>query len=432
MRRMLILVMMLALLGPTPGLAASGLAGTACKAGTKSRSVAGKLLQCKRVKSKWLWTVVPKSAVQPKPISTPLPNVSPSPSTAPDLSKSELITSSAQFLPIESCRAVDLTQRPHDAQGFPRPGNVLSGSSSARILVLPFSVSDKSFTDDDLRDLKSAMESTAAFYTRVSYGQLKLAVDYADRSQWIAMPKSADDYGLISPRPQQNNEAFVREIIAAASSTINFDRYDSIILESARWTESGGGQGFVGETFPAASGTARRINLHWGNAAQRSSTIRHELGHTLFGLEDLYLFKGYGTPFHAWDIMSGDGLVEGDFSGWNKFLIGWLAEQNIACVGTAATLYLAPLRTSSEKPQLALIPVMRGVTVAVEARYESRSTAIPGALVYVVDSRIQHGEGPISSIQNLLKQGESIDRWQWRIKVLESNETGLLVSMERI
>lgn len=298
--------------------------------------------------------------------------------------------------------------------------------------MLPFSVSDKSFTDNDFRDLKSAIASTQDFYTRVSYGQLKLEVEYADRSQWIVMPKTADEYGLIRPRPQQNNELFVREVISSASPSINFDRYDSIILESPRWSESGGGQGFVGETFPAATGTARRINFHFGNAAQRVSTIRHELGHTLFGLEDLYQFRGYGRPFYAWDVMSGDGLNEGDFSGWNKFLIGWLSSENIRCTDQSSIHYLAPLRSLTDQPKLVLIPLLSGVTLALEARFETRSASIPGALVYVIDSRIQHGEGPISSETGLLPQGRSIDRWQWRIKVLEANETGLLVSLEKI
>lgn len=370
--------------------------------------------------------------------SRPAPPVNVIPATVPptDLSLDSRITTTEGLLDLGHCRAPDMTPRPGDGQGFPRPANAMPPTGTVRILVLPFSTRDYEFSATDLGRLKSALAETRDFYRRVSDGRIELAFDYADSPQWVRLPGTADDYNLINKRPQQNNMVMVEEIFRLASASIDFDAYDSVILESTRWSSSGGGQGFSGERFPAPTGTAKRVNLHFGNAVQNVDTIRHELGHTLFGLEDLYVFLNdrrpsvpNPTPFYNWDIMSGSGPIEADFSGWNKFLIGWLNGDNVVCrSGEVAetTHHLVP-PGSMAKPRLLLVPVEPGVTLAIEARMANAYTTVPGALVYLVDSRIQHGDGPISSLRAPLNTGETATMSGYSIRLLDANATGILV-----
>ena len=60
----------------------------------------------------------------------------------------------------------------------------------------------------------------------------------------------------------------------------------------------------------------------------------HELGHSMFGLEDLYLFrenKAEWLPSElkvmAWDIMASSSSEV--LSNWNRLLMGWITDSEI-------------------------------------------------------------------------------------------------------
>lgn len=424
MRRAAAGVLVLCLLAVPNAVSAADLSGTGCKAGAKQKRLSSITYVCVKQRGKWTWQ---KQALTPATRSA----------AAVDLSQDKRIALAADLAPIEQCKAIDVTPQPHNSQGFPRPDNALPGMGTYRLLVLPFSTSDYTFTPGDLDRLKQAIETTRAFYTRVSYGQSDLQVRYASPDQWVRLSGTANQYNLINRAPQQHNEALLREIIAGAPATVNFDEYDGVIVESPLFGGLGGGEGFIGETFTAKTGVAKRINLHFGPAVQKSATIRHELGHTLFGLEDLYVFLNATRPsvpdplpFKGWDIMSSGDAADADFSGWNKFLIGWLSDSQVRCVrpeAPASVHFLGLLGSRDASPKLLLVPLEAGVTLAVEARTSSRPTV--GALVYLIDSRIQHGDGPISAPGSLHGNGEVTFVAGVRLQVLATSDAGVLVQL---
>jgi hypothetical protein len=72
-----------------------------------------------------------------------------------------------------------------------------------------------------------------------------------------------------------------------------------------------------------------------------------------------------------------------------------------------------------------------GVTIGVEVR--QRSSYLPrGVLVYKVDSRINHGDGPITAQNELLSEGKSLDIDGWRITALAEGIEGMLVKVEKV
>jgi hypothetical protein len=72
-----------------------------------------------------------------------------------------------------------------------------------------------------------------------------------------------------------------------------------------------------------------------------------------------------------------------------------------------------------------------GVTIGVEVR--QRSSNLPrGVLVYKVDSRINHGDGPITAQSELLSEGKSLDIDGWRISALTEGLEGMLVKVEKV
>lgn len=78
-------------------------------------------------------------------------------------------------------------------------------------------------------------------------------------------------------------------------------------IETTRYPGWGVGQAFLGQKFSTQNGFAKGVSLETAMAAGNFQTLAHELGHTLFGLEDLYLFQGSSgaNPTESWDMMGG-------------------------------------------------------------------------------------------------------------------------------
>jgi hypothetical protein len=89
------------------------------------------------------------------------------------------------------------------------------------------------------------------------------------------------------------------------------------------------------------------------------------------------------------------------------------------------------LESLGKEPKLVLINLQVGVTIGVEVR--QRSSNLPrGVLVYKVDSRINHGDGPITAQSELLSEGNSLDIDGWRISALTEGLEGMLVKVEKV
>jgi M6 family metalloprotease-like protein len=253
-----------------------------------------------------------------------------------------------------------------------------------------------------------------------------------DKSKWLTIDRTAESYGLTNPRPQQNNTEALKEILSKVDPSINFDFYDGVTIETARYPGWGVGQAFLGQIFPTRNGSAKGVSLETAMAAGSFQTLAHELGHTLFGLEDLYLFQGSSgaNPAGPWDMMSSSSR---EFFGWSKFLNGWLDNQQVRCLSNQINTvhYLESLELASEKPKLIVLNLQVGVTIGVEVR-QSNNSSSRGVLVYKVDSRINHGEGPITAERELLYEGKSLVIDGWRVSALEEGAEGVLIKVEKV
>ena len=272
------------------------------------------------------------------------------------------------------------------------------------------------------------------FYAITSYGNVSIQFDFLEKNYWVDMGRSAASYNLVENKPQQNNIKVVEDALSMVDSSVNFDLYDGVVVESARFQSTGGGQGFPGQIFKTKTGQAKGVSLEFGNAVATFGVLAHEFGHSLFGLEDLYVFLNANRPSvpeplpaGVWDMMSNSSR---EFFGWNKFLNGWLTPTQIRCINIQeSTLhYLEDISISSNKPKLALINVQAGVTLAIETRTDLEGK---GVLVYKIDSRIAHGDGPISAQKKLLRSGESISLESWRIIVEDVDSDGSMIKLTK-
>lgn len=399
-------------------------AGAKCAKAGNTEVVKGKSYTCIKSGKKLVWS-------KGIPLSK-LPLVQ-----AIDLSKFTNITPSTELSAPEICKTVDITPGMTFSNGFPRPSFSLNGKTEIKLLVLPIIFDEIPFTNADLTNLESAIKSTSEFYSKMSYGRLKLIFEIPERELWVKLLKSAKSYGIIPNLPQQNNEIIAVDAIALADKQINLSSYQSVIIESGYSSLTSIGQGMGGKTFVGKTGSVVGATLEIGEAVGRASVISHELGHNLFGLEDLYVFLNSRRPTvpepqpaGKWDVMSEGGSLVPGFFGWNRLLMGWLPDSEIRCIKNqnSTTHFLSNIDNVTD-PKLVMINVASGITIAMESRVIDSKNQ--GLLVYKIDSNTNHGDGPISAEKNLLSMGESIKLDNWNISVSATSPSGLIVKVEK-
>jgi M6 family metalloprotease-like protein len=435
MKKLLLsLLLIFALIAPINASAAVK-TGAKCKKAGQTSTYAGKKFTCVKSGKKLVWN---KGVAIAKPRPVALPTPTPTPTLPSDLSTRSEITPTATLSDVAICRTPDLTTRSSGSNGFPRPQGSLYGKVNPKILFIPLSFSDTpEFSETDLARMESVLNEVKEFYKETSYGFVNLNFEILEKSKWLSIEKSAESYGLTNPRPQQNNTEALTEILTKVDSSVNFDLYDGVIIETARYSGRGVGQAFLGQKFPTQNGTAKGVSLETANAAGSFQTLAHELGHTLFGLEDLYVFlndqrpsvPGGANPAGSWDMMSNSSK---EFFGWSKFLSGWLESNQVRCITNQSPTshYLESLESLGQAPKLVLINLQVGVSIGVEVR--QRSYMPRGVLVYKVDSRINHGDGPITAQTELISEGKSLDIDGWRISALLEGANGMLVRVEKV
>ena len=397
--------------------------GGKCTKVGNSEVVKGKTYTCLKSGSKKTWV---RNTAPTKP-KVPI---------VVDLSKSPSLTPVADLSPIETCKTIDLTPRGAGSNGFPRPSNLANGKSEIKILALPIIFEEIPFTDTDLSKLQSALKQTSDFYAKASYNRIKLTFEIPTKNLWVKLTTSAKDYGILPNKPQQNNEIIVNDTFLLADQQIDFSKYDSVIIESGFSALTSVGQGFGGQVFSTKTGNINGATLEIGQAAGSANIIAHELGHSIYGLEDLYVFLNSQRPSvpepvpgGRWDVMS-DASSLNEFFGWNKLLMGWIKDEEVRCVQnqSSSTHYLSDF-SNSLGTKLLLINVKPGVTIAMESHNNYSSGQ--GLLVYKIDTNISHGDGPIAAEKLLLRKGEKKSIDNWNIELIDNTSTGLLVSVSK-
>jgi len=414
--------------------------GSKCKVQKQKVVYLGKTYTCIKSSKKLIWNKgVAVKTPTPNPTTTPTvtPTQTPTPSPVQldiDLSLDSRVTLTKDLSKNDSCKTQDLTSRSDVSNGFPRPGSALMAPKLVKILVLPVSFADFSFLENDLVKLKNATLITTEIYKKISFDKLNVEFVFPEKSEWITLARSAASYGIVENKPQQNNEIVVIDAIAASSSKIDFDIYDGVLIESGWFRSTGGGQGFPGRRYPTNHGIAKGVSFIFGQGVASWQTIAHELGHSLFGLEDLYVFLNSNrpsvpdpTPAGQWDMMSNSAP---DFFGWNKLLMGYLEDADFRCITNQSdtTHFISNINAAAGN-KLVLINLSEGRTLALEAR--STLDGSQGLLAYEIDSSINHGDGPIKAQKKLVEASQSLTLLGYELEVINANKTGLLVRVTK-
>lgn len=417
--------------------------GANCAKQGSTRIAGGLKFKCIKSGKKLVWSkgeTVKVAAPTPSPSPSPTPTQPSNSQVANSFSKDPRITALSDLSSNEICKTTDQTPDRGFANrillrnGFPRPEGSNYGAKNARVLLIPLSFTDRPFltspisssqTLSDLDLAKSAMVAIEKGFEELSAGRLRVKVDLLPETQWwrLNFPDSIKGgWGI-------NNMDEITRIVNDLFPKFEFKDYDSYIFITSNVATYSAQGGFDSDVKNSKSGRAN-LALMSGSLNQHQTFI-HELGHSLFAFEDLYLFSPIpmterdelSTP-EAWDLMAGPTLA---LLNWNRLLMGWLRDSEVRCVSnqTSTTHYLTSFQNNDE-PKLTLINLTEGVTIAAEVRDRGMDK---GLLIYMIDTYIPHGQAPIRTYNTLMTKGMKKSIYGWDISILENDKDGVLFNI---
>jgi M6 family metalloprotease-like protein len=283
-----------------------------------------------------------------------------------------------------------------------------------------------------------AIEEINDFYKSASYG--KLTFDWTVPNFFSRMPHEVGYYHLTSATFQTinpyDNINFLQDAVNVSDPKVDFSKFDLVIIFGPKQATTSQ----IGEHPGTRSGTNIKVFSKEGQVRNiqtsiakgfkhgytklgdyYSSGLIHEIGHEL-GLVDLYLYPNnqpnlYGAnnkysslgTFGPYDYMNSIGGPLPEPNGWNRWLLGFLDDDQVACLkpSESGTFQVENLGKAGVGLKLIVIKVNESEAILIESRrsdgYDySLSTVDEGLLVYKLDTKWTTGHGAFGLV---LKKG---------------------------
>lgn len=362
------------------------------------------------------------------------------------LATDERISKSADLSKVELCKTTDNTPNylknntKAYSNGFPRPSGFSTDKQRSRVLIIPLIFSNRPFFTEkvqvgqlfgsDLELLQSVLPRVKESLKELSVGRFEIDLEILPEADWWRF-KEEVPFGTTWGTDHSNE---MTRLIKLMDGKVDFNAYDSYVFVTGRSEGGKTSSAFIFNSIQTSKGEAKNFVLM--NASYNDAqTFVHELGHSMFALEDLYFFNqaaeatldpGTDVPL-KWDMMASS--TRASLLNWNRLLMGWVKDSEIRCLSDQqlSTHYLAQYKESKE-PKLLLVNLAPGVTIAAESKNAGTES---GLLLYVIDTFINHGEGPIRAQKSLLPTGQSKMIYGWQFSVVSTSAEGLLVEVKK-
>jgi M6 family metalloprotease-like protein len=306
--------------------------------------------------------------------------------------------------------------------GLPKPSHKLPSVGYVRTVVLfaDFSDVEASQTPQDVFSLISP--NAEKFFADISYGRMCWTLE--PHFTWLRLSQPSAHYAE-AIRTGGGHQAFIQEAVTLADAEINFSAADSVAvmipfeataIGSGPTFGANAGQGYTADGKIFSNGVTSGADLDdWAARGAGFRWLNHESGHTM-GLPDLYADPSDEATRHrfvgGFSLM---GLIDGnapEYFAFERWQLGWLDDRQIVCIPSGGdTVTLTAIELAGGRKAV-IVPRSESRAVVVESRrrlgYDANLVK-PGALVYVVDTSVPSGEGPLV-IQPVLENDPRRDR----------------------
>jgi hypothetical protein len=334
------------------------------------------------------------------------------------------------------------------------------------VQIIPIFSSDtaspKNSPEEDYGAFTNVLEEWSKYS---SDGESNVEVRYPDQYLEFSNKVTSYDISHENRHDSPGHSRFVKDLIAAVDSKINFSGANLIIVVVPPGTpltnfQQGSLKGFVTQ-----EGTIRHGSTMYPFTLTKLQSVKHpnflspfwwihELYHSGFGLDDHYgdTKRNVNTEYGMgqWTLMTPYG---GDLSAWEKWILGFITNSQVHCVNpnVSTVRWIAPSSVKTKEKKLVVIPISQTKGIVIESiraagLYYKISKLSEGVLPYLVDLEIVgHGLGlklilptnrnpdqpPFFLSQAPLRQGESVTSNGFKITVVESGTFGDVIKIEK-
>lgn len=450
MKRSVSAVVLALIMIVAPPMSASGAAkaGVPCSKLNAATTVSGIKYKCIKSGKKLVWNKGVKVATS-TPLAMPTPSAIPTPSPTPTVAP--VVDSSAECkLPVADGRG-DVS-----IGGWPRISerSKTLGDVTATVIMVDFSDAPATMTP---AEALSRISPAQDVFKEMSYG--KLSYNLKPQLKWYRMSKKSIEY-VAGGWTFLKHRDYINEAAKLADADVDFSSTDSLIILA---NPDAQGMGYSGPAFAAIRGAGLTLDGKYiSNGATsaydlnnwKSIWLNHEISHSM-GLVDLYA----STRSNAADRYDGFRFT-GEFSymgfssyeanspsllAFERWNLGWVEDSQIECMkGAQLTKLISPVQAIGGTKAV-IIPISRNKAVVIESRRPlgiDKALNKSGALIYLVDSSIQSGLGPVKVFPSDLAGdprylkapralGESVTVEGVTVKVIASDASGDTVEISR-
>jgi M6 family metalloprotease-like protein len=240
------------------------------------------------------------------------------------------------------------------------------------------------------------------FFKEVSYGRMEL--NLIPHHKWLRLSKPSSHYGNSIYRFEPHRK-FIQEAVDLADGEVDFSQtHIVLVISNPKAKEIQLGPTFNsqdpywgikadGVSISSAITSGYDLN-HWGGI-----WLPHETGHT-FGLPDLYHFgtDNLNRYVGTFGLMGTCGATAPGYFAYERWILGWLDDSQILCHTKGKAVYDVQAIENIGGIKAIVVPLDSSSVLVVESRRKigfDKNMGKEGALVYVVNTALEGGSGPI-------------------------------------
>ncbi len=292
------------------------------------------------------------------------------------------------------------------AIGFPRLSDRAKSIGDLRITVIFVDFSDAPASQEPQQVFALISPTTENFVKQTSYS--KLNIIFAPNYKWLRMSKSSASYNMKPGLSTYTQGVYMYEAATLAlADGVDFSTSDQFLV----LTNPAAKNVVIGPAFCSSPGFGVPVKgKEFINGVTSGADITswstfwyiHELGHTL-GLPDLYAFTGPQLGYTGdWSIMGTINATAREFSAWERWLLGWISDTQVSCLSSSSSNVtlsenLSPVGVNTNALKIIVVKLSATKAMVAESRRSTTYDVLSkeGLLVYIVDTSIRTGSGPI-------------------------------------